>query len=84
MDINDNRLKLLEDKFNAFEKKINALETINKYLEDLSRCSFCKNVESLFYCTSCFAKVCGNCNITRERTASSGGVEFTIFCRTCL
>ena len=69
MDTLDNRLRFLEEKI--------------KILEDLSRCSVCRNIESLICCSSCYAKVCDNCNITKERSVSKGGVEFIILCRTC-
>jgi hypothetical protein len=84
MDTFDNRLKLLEEKLSKMALIINALEEKNKYLENLSRCSFCRNIRDLFCCSSCYAKVCGECNIVRERTGRTGDVEIIIFCRTCL
>jgi hypothetical protein len=69
MDTVENRLKLLEEKIVVLER--------------LLRCSVCKNIDDLFYCSSCYIKVCENCSITRERTATSGDVEFIIRCSTC-
>jgi hypothetical protein len=84
MDTFDNRLKLLEEKMTKMALIINVLEEKNKYLENLSKCSFCRNIRELFCCSSCYAKVCGECNIIKERSSRNGETEIIIFCRTCL
>jgi hypothetical protein len=78
------RLNLLEEKISKMILIINALEEKNKILENLSRCYSCKNIRDLVYCSSCYAKVCEQCNILRERMGIRGETEIIIFCQTCL
>ena len=84
MDTIDNRINLLEEKISKMLIIINVLGEKNEYLENLSRCSFCKNVRSLLYCYCCYSKVCEQCNIIKERNGRMGEVEIFIFCRNCL
>ena len=80
----DNRLKLLEEKISNMALIINALEEKNRHLENLSRCFICKNIRDLVCCSSCYVKLCGDCNIIKERSGASGNTEIIIFCHTCL
>ena len=63
-----------------------SVEEKNKYLEELSKCSMCKKISNLYYCSSCYIKVCEKCYNIRERNVNSGNGdrEIIIFCHTCL
>jgi hypothetical protein len=84
MDIFDNRLKLLEEKMVSMSIIIKSLEEKNKHLEELSKCSLCKKISELYYCSGCYIKVCGECYNIRERSVYTGDRENIIFCPKCL